>query len=255
MFWAVLVHLAGFMVDLTVGVRRAEQAKDLEIALLRHQVRLLQRRASRPPRLSRWEKLTLAVLATKFSRLTTGPRERLARAIFLVQPATVLRWHRELVRRKWTFRRRHRGGRPPIAAEVEALLLRLAAVNPRWGYGRLQGELRKLGHALGRSTIRDVLKRRRVPPAPRRGQRASTWRQFLARHRDAVLACDCVRPVTNHQIPSAGRSGSEGGLRGTTLTRRRKSEGTRAWVEKRGPPKVCRRRPRSPARYGKSQAA
>ncbi len=188
MLWSVLVHLAGFIVDLAIGMRRAEQEKDLEIALLRHQVRLLQRRASRPPRLSRWEKLTFAVLATKLSRLGTSQRELLARAILLLQPATVLRWHRELVRRKWTFHRR--GGRPPIAAEVEALLLRLAAENPRWGYGRLQGELRKLGHALGRSTIRDVLKRRRVPPTPRCGQRATSWRQFLAQHRDAVLACD-----------------------------------------------------------------
>ncbi|HET8630116.1 MAG TPA: integrase core domain-containing protein [Thermomicrobiales bacterium] len=190
MLWAVLVHLAGFIVDLAVGARCAEREKDLEIALLRHQVRLLQRRASRPPRLSRWEKLTLAILATKFSRLSAGPRERLARAILLVQPATALQWHRELVRRKWTFRRRHSGGRPPIAAEVEALLLRLAAENPRWGYGRLQGELQTLGHVLGRSTIRGVLKRRRVPPAPQRGPRATSWRHFLAQHRDAVLACD-----------------------------------------------------------------
>ena len=73
---------------------------------------------------------------------------------------------------------------------MEALLLRLAAENPRWGYGRLQGELTKLGHALGRSTVRDVLKRRAVPPAPRRGGRAGSWRQFLAQHRDVVLACD-----------------------------------------------------------------
>jgi transposase InsO family protein len=110
--------------------------------------------------------------------------------VLLVQPETVLKWHRELVRRKWTFRRRATGGRPPLTAEVEALLLRLAAENPRWGYGRLQGELVKLGHAVGRSTVRDILKRRHVPPAPQRGRRPSTWRQFLAQHRDAVLACD-----------------------------------------------------------------
>jgi transposase InsO family protein len=73
---------------------------------------------------------------------------------------------------------------------VEALLLRLAADNPRCGYSRLQGELAKLGHTLGRSTVRDVLKRRHVPPAPQRRMRADSWRQFLARHRDAVLACD-----------------------------------------------------------------
>ena len=190
MLWAIFTHLTGFVVDLIVGTRRAGQAKDLEIALLRHQVRLLQRRASGPPHLSRWERLTLAVLATRLSRLTASPRALLARAVLLAQPETVLKWHRELVRRKWTFRRRHRAGRPPIAAEVEALLLRLAEENPRWGYGRLQGELRKLGHMLGRSTIRDVLKRRHVPPAPRRGQHATNWPQFLARHRDVILACD-----------------------------------------------------------------
>jgi putative transposase len=103
MLWAVLVHLAGFIVDLVVVARHADRAKCLEIALLRHQVRLLQRQASRPVRLSLWEKLTLAVLAMKLSRLTTARQEWLARAIFLVQPATVLKWHRELVRRKWTF--------------------------------------------------------------------------------------------------------------------------------------------------------
>ena len=190
MAWLVVLHLLGFVVDLVVGARRPEGAKDLEIALLRHQLRLLQRRSSRPPRLSRWEKLTLAVLVAKLGRLVAGSRSRLASAVLLVQPETVLKWHRELVRRKWTYRRRAAGGRPPLAAEVEALLLRLAAENPRWGYGRLQGELAKLGHTLGRSTVRDVLKRRQVPPAPLRGQRSGTWRKFLGRHRHAVLACD-----------------------------------------------------------------
>jgi len=189
MLWSVLLHLVGFVVDLVVGARRTEDAKDLEIALLRHQLRLLLRRSSHPPRLSRWEQLTIAVLVAKLRRLGRGSRDRLARTVLLVRPETVLKWHRALVRRKWTFRRRA-GGRPPLDAEVEALLLRLAKENPRWGYGRLQGELAKLGHTLGRSTVRDVLKRRRVPPAPVRGRRASTWGQFLARHRDVVLACD-----------------------------------------------------------------
>ncbi len=179
MLWAVLTHLVGFVVDLIVGARRTEDAKDLEIALLRHQLRLLQRRSSHPPHLSRWEKLTIAVLVVRLGHMVAGSRDRLSRAVLLVRPATVLRWHRELVRRQWAFRRRAVGGRPPLAAE-----------NPRWGDGRLQGELAKLGHPLGRSTVRDVLKRRHIPPAPLRGRRASTWRQFLARHQDVVLACD-----------------------------------------------------------------
>ena len=190
MFWAILAHLMGFAVDLIVGAQRTADAKDLEIALLRHQLRLLQRRSSRPPHLSRWEKLIIAVLVVRFRRMIADSRGHLSRTVLLVRPESVLKWHRELVRRKWTFRRRAGGGRPPLAAELEALLLRLAAENPRWGYRRLQGELAKLGHPLGRSTVRDVLKRRRVPPAPQRCERADTWRQFLAQHRDAILACD-----------------------------------------------------------------
>jgi len=196
MVWCVLMHLVGFVVDLVVGARRTADAKDLEIALLRHQLRLLRRRSPCPPRLSRWEQLTVAVLAAKLGRVVAGARGQLSRAVLLVRPETVLKWHRELVRRKWTHRRRGAGGRPPLAAEVEALLLRLAAENPRWGDARLQGELAKLGHALGRSTVRAVLKRRHLPPAPLRGRRASTWRQFLAQHRDTVLACDCFTVET-----------------------------------------------------------
>src|SRR3954451_20327432 len=188
MVWCVLMHLVGFIVDLNGGAHGEAEQKDLQIALLRHQVRLLQRRLPRPPRLSRWEKLTLAALTARLARLTD--RTQLAQFMLLVRPETVLKWHRELVRRKWTYRRQLARGRPPVTAEVEALLLRLATENPCWGYGRLQGELAKLGHALGRSTVRDVLKRRHVPAAPLRGRRTSTWRHFLARHRDAVLACD-----------------------------------------------------------------
>jgi len=100
MVWLVVLHLLGFVVDLVVGARRPEGAKDVAIALLRHQLRLLQRRSSRPPRLSRWEKRTLAVLVAKLGRLVAGSRSRLASAVLLVQPETVLKWHRELVRRK-----------------------------------------------------------------------------------------------------------------------------------------------------------
>jgi transposase InsO family protein len=190
MVWSVVMHLVGLIVDLVSGARGEAEEKDLQIALLRHQVRLLQRRLPRPPRLSRWEKLTLAALAARLARLTHQSRAQLAQVLLLVRPETVLKWHRELVRRKWTCRRHVARGYPPVDAVLEALILRLAAENPRWGYGRLQGELAKLGHALGRSTVRDVLKRRHVPPAPLRGPQASTWRQFLAQHRDAVLACD-----------------------------------------------------------------
>ena len=189
MIWFVLLHLLGFVVDLLTAVRRTDRDKDLEILLLHHQLRLLQRERPRPPRLSRWEKLTLALLTAKLARLTAGPRARLERVVLLFRPDTVLGWHRALVRRKWTCRRTSVGGRPPTPPEVEALVLRLARENPTWGYRRIQGELAKLGHPLGHITVRTILRRHGLPPAPER-RRGSTWQAFLSRHRDQVLACD-----------------------------------------------------------------
>jgi putative transposase len=157
--------------------------------VLRQQVRLLQRQRQRPPRLTRGEQLTLAVLTAALARLTAGPRHQLDQYLLLFTPDTILRWHRELVRRKWTYRRMKRGGRPAIPAEEDALVLRLARENPRWGHRRIQGELAKLGHAVSASAVRAMLRRHRLPPAPQR-RRATTWRGFIARHKDQLLACD-----------------------------------------------------------------
>src|SRR3712207_281291 len=146
MVWFALARVMSFVVDLVLITRRGgDRDKDLELLLLRHQLRLLQRRQARAPRLSRWEKLTLVVLATKAARLVDGPGRRLGELVPLVRPEAVLRWHRELVRRKWTFARRRPAGRPPIPAELEALIVRLAGENPGRGYSRLHGEFTKLG--------------------------------------------------------------------------------------------------------------
>jgi hypothetical protein len=129
MVWLVLMHLVGFLVDLLTATRRPEHDKDLQILLLQHQLRLLQRERPQPRRLTRWEKLTLAVLTAKLASITIGPRARLDQVLLLFKPDTVLKWHRELVRRKWTFRRQRAGGRPATPAEVEELILRLARDN------------------------------------------------------------------------------------------------------------------------------
>jgi putative transposase len=103
-----------------------------------------------------------------------------------VRPATLLRWHRDLVRRRWTYP--HRCGRPSVAAELRALVLRLARENPTWGYRRIHGELCRLGFKIGASTVWTILHRASVDPAPRRS--ALTWRQFLQAQAIGVLAVD-----------------------------------------------------------------
>jgi putative transposase len=92
------------------------------------------------------------------------------------------------VRRKWTYRRTGRPGRPPIDPDVRALILRLARKNPRWGCVRVQGELRKLGIRVGATTVRTMLRTCRAGPAPRRA--GPTWAEFLRAQARGIIACD-----------------------------------------------------------------
>ena len=104
-----------------------------------------------------------------------------------MRPETLLPWHRRLVARRWTYPHR-RPGRPRIGADVRKLILRLACENPSWGYLRIVGELRKLGIAVSASSVRNILTRAGLPPAPRRD--SQSWRSFLRAHGDSILACD-----------------------------------------------------------------
>ncbi len=163
--------------------RTGSGSKDLEILVLRHQVRVLRRKAGRL-KLTSLDRVLLAAV----SRVV--PRDRWAS--FMVSPQTLLRWHRELVRRKWTYRHGRSPGRPPIDAETSGLILRLARENPRWGAVRIQGELRKLGIRVGATTIRMLLRRTGFGPAPRRT--GPTWSEFLRTQAKGIMACDffCV---------------------------------------------------------------
>jgi putative transposase len=156
----------------------AVAALEVENAVLRHQLVVLRRTAKRPA-LRRRDRVLLAGASGLL------PRERWL--VFLVSPQTLLRWQRELVRKKWTFRHR-RAGRPMLAPEVCELVLRLAWENPRWGCVRIQGELRKLGIRVGATTIRSVLRRCGLGPAPRR--HGLSWTEFLRAQAQGMVACD-----------------------------------------------------------------
>ena len=152
---------------------------DVEVVVLRHQLMVLKRKAGRP-RLRRRDRLFMAAMSK------TLPRARWSS--FVVSPQTLLQWHRELVRRKWTYKGISVGGRPPITDEVRELILRMGRDNPRWGCLRIRGELAKLGIRVSATKIRTLLRGNGLGPAPRRA--GPTWSEFLRAQARGILAFD-----------------------------------------------------------------
>jgi putative transposase len=166
------------LLQLVVLLFRSERSKELEILELRHELAIL-RRQPRRAKLRPVDRAILAALSRALPRSALGSMS--------VRSATLLRWHRELVRRRWTYPHR-RSGRPRLDRRLQALVVRLARENPGWGYRRIMGELQGLGISVSATSVRAILIRHGVPPAPRRDE--LSWRKFLRQQAATTLACD-----------------------------------------------------------------
>lgn len=189
MGWFILAHIFSSLLSMIQVSRLSDQDKDLEVIILRHQLAVMTRLHAKPAKPNRVEKMTLAVLTTKFKRSKNRTAHQLRSVIRIIQPETALRWQRELVRRKWTYEQKNKGGRPRIHQEKENLIVRLAKENLRWGYGKIEGELLKLGYKVSISTVRNVLDRNGIVPAPVR-YGSIGWKTMMTHYKEQLLACD-----------------------------------------------------------------
>ena len=156
---------------------RSREFKELEIVVLRHELSVLRSQISRP-RLDERDRVFLAAAGRLLGRRSRS---------FFVRPDTLLGWHRQLVRKRWTYAGR-RPGRPAVAEEIRELVLRFAHENPRWGYQRIVGALAGVGVRVSATTVAKILRQAGVSPAGVRAQ--LSWREFLRTHADSIIACD-----------------------------------------------------------------
>src|SRR5690349_5273346 len=169
------------MFGLLAMLARSDLSKNAELLVLRHENQVLRRQLTGRLRWDHVDRVWLAALSRLVSR-------RRWPEVFPVTPATVLRWHRDLIARKWDYTSRRRPGRPSTGTSVKTLIVRMARENPTWGHRRIQGELARLGYAIAASTVWEILHAAGIDPAPRRA--GPTWRQFLTAQAHAIIACD-----------------------------------------------------------------
>ena len=180
MIVSLVYEVARKLLSVPAVLLRRDVTKDAELLVLRHENAVLRRQLSGPVRYEPADRVWFAALSSLI------PRHRWAQ-VFSVTPATLLAWHRRLIAHKWDYsERRSKPGRPPTASTVKALVLRLATENPRWGCRRIQGELVRLGHPAGSTTVWEILTAAGIDPTPRRN--GPTWREFLTAQAEG---CGC----------------------------------------------------------------
>jgi putative transposase len=184
LLWTFVYLVVRNLLALVWLLARPRRSNEFEILLLRHELAVLRRQAGRP-RLTRADRALFAAL--------TRALPRTAWTNLVVKPDTLLRWHRQLVARRWTYAHR-KAGRPPLERSLRELILRLARENPHWGYKRIVGELTGLGVSVSATSVRKVLLEAGLQPAPERGR--SSWRGFLRAQAASMLACDFLTVET-----------------------------------------------------------
>ncbi len=181
MIWHLIHLVVTLLWDSLRFSRLSPDNKTIELLLLRQQ--------KRGPTITCSEKLVLLTLVEQLHQFADLQKGQLEQLILIFKPDTLLRWHRELVWRKWTFNNQpKKGGRPPTAPHIIELVLQLARDN-RWGDDRITGELKKLGYRIRHETVRKLLRHHGILPVPQR-KTSSTWRTFVNHYRATLLACD-----------------------------------------------------------------
>ncbi len=189
MLWSFIGNIFSVLLSLARVSRLSENNKDLEIITFRDQLDVMARKQKQPISPNRAEKATLAILTGQLKKNTKRTIRQLGDVIRIVRPETVICWHRELVKRKWAQPPQKKVGRPKINQDTESLIVRLAKENLRCGYYRIEGELKKLGYVASLTTVRNVLDRNGIVPAPVRFGSIG-WRQLMNHYKEQLLACD-----------------------------------------------------------------
>jgi transposase len=175
-----VIHFAALQIVLTVLTGWLDRREREVVTYLIEENRFLRRQlGGRRLRLTDNDRRQLAARAYRIGRAA------LREIATIATPDTLLRWHRQLIARKWTYARKC--GRRGVLSEIRQLVVRMATENPTWGYTRIQGALKNVGHRVGRSTIRRILKAAGLPPVP---QRPTSWQTFLRAHWGAIAGAD-----------------------------------------------------------------